>query len=435
LRRLLPRGWLQPSAILSTWSARSEFPTAVSVAALSARHLSVGVVLAPVMDVRSLPGNPITGTRCFSDDPDLVVRLGLAFVEGVQEEGVIACAKHYPGHGDTERDSHVARPRVGADRGTLERRELVPFREAARAGVGMMMTAHAVYEALDPDAPATFSERILTGILRDEWDYAGLLVTDSLEMEGAKGRPGGPEVGALRAGVDLLLGPEDPWASIAAVEEGLAEGLLTEEAILESRARVSIVAGDRIQEAPVRKDLGREYAFEIERIARDSLTVAADADGLLARAARSPGEVVGLVLDDDDRPRRSRAFDDRRDDFSGGIIHATREGTGVAGGVAEALRTADLVVMGIFSDVRAGKGRTVLGPELTGFAREVLKEHAAKTLAVVFGDPALLVPLPARNAVLAYGDVPATRRAALDAIFEGGEMPGRPPVRIGPETL
>ena len=320
------------------------------ITALSARALSVNVVLAPVLDVLSRPGNPIVATRAFSDDPDLVTRYGLAFIEGVQEEGVLACAKHFPGHGHTTSDSHTHRPEVRAPRTTLDHRELPPFREAARAGVGMVMTAHVVYEGLDPHAPATFSRAVVTDLLKDAWGYGGLVVTDALVMEGAQGGNEHPAVAAIDAGVDLLL-CGDPAEAVEAVERALERGRLAEDAVALARGRVVMAAADLAYDAPVKKDLTKEHDFQMETMARRSITLGRSRDGVCARLAERGPEVVGLVVDEDALPARARAFDSHRGSFDGGVIHVTPEGTGTTGGLAETLRAAELVVLGLFSDV------------------------------------------------------------------------------------
>lgn len=401
------------------------------ITALSARFLGVNCVLAPVLDVLSRIDNPIIGTRAISDDPDLVIRIGLAFIEGVQEEGVLACGKHFPGHGDTERDSHTALPVVTAAREVLDRRELPPFKEAVRAGVRMLMTAHVVYDGLDPGVPATYSSRILRDLLAKEWGFGGLTITDALTMEGAKREGADPGVEALRAGADLLLYPPDPWAAIEAVRAAVTRGELAASVIAESRARIALITGDLAGEAPVERDLGAEYGYAAQEIARKSLTVLCDRDGLLARAASGAGEVLGLVVDDDGSPDRARAFDPGKPHFPAGVVQVTPEGTGVLSGLADAIRHADLVVLGLFGDVRMAKERAGLCPALRGFATEVLAEHAAKTVVLCFGNPVLLAGLPARTVVLAWGDAEVCRRAALQALFAGGQMPGKLPLRSG----
>ncbi len=422
---------LPPAMALAATGAPDIAYMAGKITALSARAVGVNVVLAPVLDVLTRLDNPIIGTRAYSDDPDLVVRMGLAFIEGLEEEGVLACAKHFPGHGDTDLDSHTALPVVHAPRDILESRELAPFRAAVRAGVRMVMTAHVVYEGLDPGVPATYSRPVLDGLLRREWGFGGLVITDALTMEGARIEGADPGVQALRAGADLLLIPPDPWRAVEALRDALAEGRVTRDLVQERLGRIALVAGDLASEVPPARDLTAEYGYAAEEAARRSLTVLADRDGLLRRFASSPGECLGLVVDDDTTPGRARAFDPARRAFSAGIVQVTPDGTGLSGGLAESLRQADTILLGLFGDVRMAKERAGLCPALRGFAGEVLREHAAKTVVVVFGNPCLLAGLGVRTAVLAWSDAEVCRRAALHALFEGRAMPGRLPIRGG----
>jgi len=180
-------------------------------AALGRELLAVGINmdLAPVLDVNSNPRNPVIGTRSFGSDPQRVAAFGVAFIAGLQDVGVMAVGKHFPGHGDTGIDSHVSLPVVAHDRVRLEAVEFLPFRAAIEAGVAGIMSAHVTFPAVDPTPglPATLSARVMTGLLRDEMGYDGLLLTDSLEM-GALAQSGYPvpaaAVASLAAGADLL---------------------------------------------------------------------------------------------------------------------------------------------------------------------------------------------------------------------------------------
>ncbi len=152
------------------------------------RALGFDLDFAPVADVASNPKNPIIGDRAFTTDPAAAAAHVTAFLTGMQAEGCIACAKHFPGHGDTSVDSHLDLPIVEKDPPDLEQVELVPFRAALAAGVGTVMTAHVVYPAWDPDRPATMSARIIDGILRKKLGYAGVVFSDDMEMKAVRGR-------------------------------------------------------------------------------------------------------------------------------------------------------------------------------------------------------------------------------------------------------
>ncbi|MFD8633517.1 glycoside hydrolase family 3 protein, partial [Streptomyces sp. NPDC059656] len=175
---------------------------------LGRRLAECGVNLnwAPSADVNSNPDNPVIGVRSFGADTHLAARHTAAYVEGLQAAGVAACTKHFPGHGDTSVDSHHALPRIDVDLATLAARELVPFKAAMEAGTKAVMSAHILVPALDPTRPATLSPQILTGLLRGELGYEGLIVTDGMEMNAIAGTYGieRGSVLAIAAGADAI---------------------------------------------------------------------------------------------------------------------------------------------------------------------------------------------------------------------------------------
>jgi len=178
-------------------------------AALAAELRAVGITLdyAPVLDIHTNPKNPIIGDRALAEDADGVARLGAAIVRGLQENGVAACGKHFPGHGDTSVDSHLALPLVEHPPDRIRRVECVPFEEAIRAGVAFIMTAHVLVPALDEEKPATLSRRIVHGLLRQELGFPGVIVSDDLEMKAIAATYQVPvaAVDAIAAGCDALL--------------------------------------------------------------------------------------------------------------------------------------------------------------------------------------------------------------------------------------
>ncbi|RYU11920.1 beta-N-acetylhexosaminidase [Nocardioides iriomotensis] len=192
-----------------------------------ARACGVDLVLAPVVDVNSEPDNPVIGVRSFGASTDLVSRHGAAFVRGLQDAGVAACAKHFPGHGATTTDSHVGLPVLDVSRSVWSERDLPPFAAVVDAGTAAVMTAHVVVRALD-DQPATTSAAVLR-ILRDELGFDGVVVSDALDMRAIADAPGGRAAGAARAlaaGVDLLCvgNPTFPdgYDEVAVLEEIVA---------------------------------------------------------------------------------------------------------------------------------------------------------------------------------------------------------------------
>jgi beta-N-acetylhexosaminidase len=205
----LPNGFtIFPSCgVLGACRSEALAYAVASVTAAELRAVGINMNLAPVLDVHTNPTNPVIGDRAYGAQPELVAKLGVATIRGLHAKGVIACGKHFPGHGDTETDSHRALPIVHASLDILHHRELVPFRHAIANGLAVLMAAHVVYPALDPERPASLSPPILTDLLRKQWGFDGVVVTDDLEMRAIadRYRMGEAAVQALLAGCDLLL--------------------------------------------------------------------------------------------------------------------------------------------------------------------------------------------------------------------------------------
>jgi beta-N-acetylhexosaminidase len=208
------------------------------------RALGIHMAFAPVLDVNNNPKNPVISLRSFGENPQLVARLGAAFVRGIQENGMLATGKHFPGHGDTEQNSHLELARVNASAARLDSVELVPFRAAIQAGVRGIMTFHGQLPGLDTSSlPATLNPRIMTDLLRGRLGFQGLVITDALDMNGVLGKMTMAEVTqrAVIAGADLLLMPTDITGAIDAIVDGVQRGLFPESRITES-ARKLLVA-------------------------------------------------------------------------------------------------------------------------------------------------------------------------------------------------
>ncbi|MFC4533366.1 glycoside hydrolase family 3 protein [Sphaerisporangium dianthi] len=213
---------------------------------------AAGVTLdyAPDVDVNATPDNPVIGIRSFGADAGLVARHSAAWITGLQSTGVAACAKHFPGHGDTVTDSHLALPTVHASRDLLERRDLPPFRAAIAAGARAVMCGHLMVPSLDPELPATLSHRVLTGLLREELGFSGMVVTDAIEMKAVAALLPPPEIAvrALAAGADAICvgASTSGGESVTALREGIVravhEGALAEARLAEAAGRVRDLA-------------------------------------------------------------------------------------------------------------------------------------------------------------------------------------------------
>jgi beta-N-acetylhexosaminidase len=215
------------------------------------REAGCTMTFAPDVDINSNSSNPVIGVRSFGVDPQLVARHSAAWVRGLQSTGVAVSAKHFPGHGDTAQDSHLALPVVDLPIETLQARELVPFRAVIEADAASIMTSHILLPQLDPNAPATLSPRILQGLLREQLGYQGVIVSDALDMAGASAITGIPEaaVRAIAAGCDLLcIGTDNSDAQLGeieqAIDEAVSEGRLDASRLADAAARTRSLAVD-----------------------------------------------------------------------------------------------------------------------------------------------------------------------------------------------
>ncbi len=385
------------------------------------REVGIDADLAPVADINSNPANPVIGVRSFGADPQTVSRHAVAYAEGLADQGVLACAKHFPGHGDTAVDSHVGLPRVDVTLEVLRRRELVPFAALVGAGVPMVMTGHLLVPALDPARPATLSPRIIS-LLRDDLGFDGVVATDALDM-GAIGETVGLARGcveALRAGCDLLglgnpvLGRTDGsderifTTAHTAIVEAVRSGDLAHERLVEAAQRVARLAGHHPPPVPRPLD--------------------GDATDLRAAVAslRTRGIDVGMF-----KGRVLRVLDVRRRHNVAGGARSSRVGEWLVagGGTAEHAFTVASGVEGHATEVAGVEEAAALGdpPDvvLTGTPGLDPAERAQLLAALDRNPDAVVIclgsvsddALPgARRVIFTRGDSLPTARAVTDLL-------------------
>src|SRR6266849_3182872 len=306
----------------------TSFPTAMALAAggnlkdaytmgkitaLESRAVGVHWIYAPDADVNNNPGNPIINTRSFGENPARVSEFVSAFVRGV-EENALATAKHFPGHGDTAADSHVDLPVIRADRARLNTLELVPFRAAISSGASSIMTGHLNVPVLelDPNTPATLSRNILTGLLREEMGYQGLIVTDAMDMGGITVRyaPGEAAVRAVVAGVDALLMPPVPDAAFEALQAAVKSGRISKarldasvRRILQAKARLGLHANRLVDvNALNQKFASVAWQKEAQDISDRGVTLLSDTPHRLPLDATKPSRALLLAFYADPEP-------------------------------------------------------------------------------------------------------------------------------------
>lgn len=306
--------WFPPPLALSA-IARQDKARALYLAermgAITAEEttaMGLNWILAPVVDINNNPNNPVISLRAFGENPEEVSDLAMAFLQGTQGYPVLTCAKHFPGHGDTAVDSHLNLPVMPHDFERLQRLELVPFQRAIAAGIDSVMTAHLSLPKLDPDYPSTLSKLTLTGLLRQDMGFDGLIVTDALVMGSITERYGGNQgaeaaVMAVEAGADLLMMPADVEAAIAAICEAVGTGRLKSAAILRAVERIWR-AKHKISDLPVTDSFSRHAwqqqavpPLEPERIATpEARAIAADILQQSQQVINGPRQSLGAAI-------------------------------------------------------------------------------------------------------------------------------------------
>ena len=414
------------------------------VTAVEARALGFHWAFAPVVDVNVNPRNPIINVRSFGEDPALVARLGAAFVRGMEGANVLSTLKHFPGHGDVASDSHLELPTVTGDRARLDAVELRPFRAGIAAGTSAVMTGHLAVPGLgeDPGVAATLSKKILTGVLREQLGFDGLLVTDALDMGGVKGEsPADAAVRALAAGADLLLMPPEPRKTRAALVEAVRRGVVSEQRLddavrrlLRAKERLGLLAGGGLVDPRWRRVFSTRGHSELaSRIAARGVTLVRDERGLVP-LPRVPRTVLLTLLDRADDPDGGRgarlhaSLSHHGRNVVWHRLHPESEAADFERAVAS-LAEADVAVAALHVRVRSYSGVIGLPPALQPVARQLA--DVPRSVVVSFGNPYLIEELPGVSTYLcAYNDGPFTE-AAVAAILNGEEpVLGRLPVSI-----
>jgi beta-N-acetylhexosaminidase len=421
---------------------------AARITAREGRALGVHINFYPVLDVNNNPSNPIINTRAFGDDPETVANWGAAFIRAAQDEGQIATAKHFPGHGDTSLDSHILLPTLDAPRERLEQIELPPFRSAIQRGVRAIMTAHIAVPALDTEAlevrPATLSPALVDGILRRDFHFDGLVFSDALSMGAVADRyeAGEAAVLAIEAGCDVALFPVDIECAHTALCEAVRTGRLTPERIdasvrriLSAKAWCGLAHERKVSLEKVWDVLGSPSHTEISReLFERGITLIRDPLGLLPLRKE---RVVAIILKDSvpvwahvlREPAGSRFSAAAARKFRARLVESGPEAADLEM-VLESVRGCDVALVAVCARVAAYKGSIALAHAHAEVLR-ALDQARVPTITVVFGNPYVLPRVPERaTTLLTFESAPESEEAAVRVV--GGEIParGHSPVKL-----
>lgn len=415
------------------------------ITAIEGRAVGVHVTFSPVADVNNNPANPIINTRSFGGDARTVARLVAATVRGTQDGGMLATAKHFPGHGDTDTDSHLSLPVIRADWPRLDSLELLPFRAAIAAGVRVVMSAHIALPALEQAAsvPATLAPEILTGILRDSLKFKGLVVTDALDMGALVSSygPGESAVKAFLAGSDLLLMPVDPRGAIDAMEEAVRSGRVSRarldaslRRVLTIKAQLGLFRRRSVNLDSIGYIVGRRaYRDTALVVTRRSLVLVRDTLGLLDSLRASPRAVSVISYADATAPQvggtllarlRERGYPIRSFRLS------ATSGPASYDSAAAIARAAPLTLFISSLRIATARGAIGLPAPLADLIARSSRERP--TGLISFGTPYLLGEAPGVALyLLAWTDNPLTEEAVATALA-GAAIEGRLPIELPP---
>ena len=417
------------------------------ITAREARGVGIHIPFAPVLDVNNNPDNPIINVRSFGENPEDVADLGAAFVRGVQEHGAIATGKHFPGHGDTETDSHLGLPVIPHSRARMDSVEIFPFRHAIEAGMGAVMTAHISVPSLDGGVgdPATLSSAVLTDLLRDEMEFDGLLFTDAMDMSAISRGFGAEEasVRAIEAGADVILMPPSVERAVegiaAAVESGRIEASRIDASvrrILETKKQMGLDRDRTVQIDQIGQVVGIPAHTQVAaEIAERSITLLHNGGNLLPLLGTRSARVMSVSFRRTSDVLAGRYFNTRlRQTYP----RLTTAGLDVNSGPAlyeDLLRQARqqaLVILSTYVTAFSQSGSLALPEEVVDFAGQ-LTEIGVPHIVVSFGNPYLITELPdVRAYMLAWSGSEVSQTAAAQALFGDIEISGRVPTRIPP---
>ena len=435
-------------AVAATGNPKDAY-TVGKVTALEARAAGIQWIYAPDSDVNSNPANPIINTRSFGEDPQRVSEFVTEFIRGVQENGGLATAKHFPGHGDTTADSHIDLPMVGADRERLEKLELVPFRAAIAAGVGSVMTGHLNVPALEPDpnAPATLSSHVLTDLLRKQLGFEGLIVTDAMDMGGITVRyaPGDAAVRAVLAGVDALLMPPVPEAAFSALLDAVKSGQISQERleasvrrILLAKARLGLHKNRLVDVAELNSKFGSvAWQAESQEISDRGVTLLRDTPHRLPLDGTRPARALLVCLYADPEPYPGEDLEHELHRRFDSVV-TLRADTKFA--KAENLKlpspdSYDIAILALFVRVSDRKGDVDVPADQFPLIQQLYKS-GKPVISVGLGSPYLIERFPQAETWLSvFGISDVAQISVARALF--GEIPirGRLPVTIPGENL
>lgn len=423
------------------------------ITAVESRAIGVQVNFAPVVDVNNNPRNPVINTRSYGEDPGAVGRLASAYVRGLQSGGMMATLKHFPGHGDTDVDSHLGLPIINDPRESLDKTEFPPFKAAIAAGAGAVMTAHIEMPALDPapNTPTTLSQPIVTGVLRREMGFGGVIYTDSMGMAGVTAlyKPGDAAVRAIKAGNDVVLHSPDDGAAFAAIKAAVESGEIPRaqldasvERLLRAKARAGLNRTRAVNlDALANIVGGRAHQAVADEVSQKSITLVRDQRNQVPLTLPRDAQVLYLSILDSPGGWRiaapSRAFipELKRRWRNVTSVELSERSTANELELVRAMAPRyDAVIASVFVRASSGSGRMDLPANMQTVLRTIARqtEQSRKPfVAILFGNPytaTFLQEVPA--ILLTYDFYDRAERSAVRALAGEAPITGTLPIGL-----
>jgi beta-glucosidase-like glycosyl hydrolase len=423
------------------------------ITAQESRAIGVHVNFAPVVDVNNNPRNPVINTRSYGEDPALVSHLASAYVRGLQDGGMIATLKHFPGHGDTDVDSHLGLPIIKDPRETLDRTEFPPFKAGIAAGAGAIMTAHIEMPALDPapNTPTTLSQPIVSGVLRREMGFDGLIYTDSMGMAGVAAlyKPGEAAVRAVKAGNDVVLHSPDDAAAFAAIKAAVESGEIPRaqidrsvERVLRAKAMMGLHRTRSVNlDALANIVGGRAHEAVADAISEKSITLVKDQRNQVPLKLPSNAQVLYLSVLDSPAgwgiaaPSRTFIPELKQRWRTVTSVEVSERSTANEVELVRAMAPRyDAVIASVFVRAASGSGRMDLPANMQSLLRAIARqtEQSRKPyVAVLFGNPytaTFLQDVPA--IMLTYDFYDRAERSAVKALAGESPITGKLPITL-----
>lgn len=408
------------------------------------KRLGIHVNFAPVVDVNNNPNNPVINYRSFGEDRENVARKGVAYMKGLQDAGTLANAKHFPGHGDTDVDSHKGLPVISHSRARLDSIELYPFKKMIPEGLGSMMVAHLHIPALDSaeNVATTLSPNVVDTLLKQELGFEGLVFTDALNMKGVSAyyEPGEVEFQALLAGNDVLLYAEDVPTAIQKIKKGIEDSLISWETvnqrvkkILHAKAWAGLDTNTQVELKDLVSDLNTDYAQGLNyKLAKASVTLVKDEQQLLPLlpVKRDTLKVASLVIGDHSGNSFQRMLD--RYDVVKWYSLPAQASTYEIESMIRILNDYDVVLVGVHASTQHSYKRFGVSTSAVETVEQLAKMKHTKSIVTLFGNPYGLsyfkTPEKIAGWIAAYDDTKYTNEAAAHLIFGGIPAQGKLPV-------